>query len=170
MPKPKVATTGGQKADTDYAAYGTEQRREYIIQLIRAYGIWNLNKSALAERFQVKRDTIYNDIERILPHISVIDADETTFEMNRALQLSTKHHFQVMNDPKASRADKAKSSEILLKCMDQADRFMQNHDLIQQPKPISTDVTFSDFVKAFKIQKQEASHEQAKDEIPNKSA
>lgn len=158
MPRP-IKNKIKQEPDNNinYKNMNVDERRAYIAQVIQRYGIWGVNKSELSRLFGIRRDSIYNDFAIILPQINVIDGNEFTFEMARAFRNVEREHMNVLQDAKATKADKARSSQILLQCMEQSDKFLMNHNLLDVPKQESTkDVTFHDFVQAFKIAKEES--------------
>lgn len=141
----------------------TGVRREYIKRYMEEYGSWNINAISLAEKFNVARSTIYNDLEWLQGQkIQVVDAHEVMFESARVLKKIYREGMTELNkapyknddgktivpDPHMKRA----WADTLLKAVDSHSKFLQSYGIMpteggEKPK----DYTFRDFLAAKRI-------------------
>lgn len=64
----------------------TEKRREIIKKRIEQNGLWNVNKTRLAEELKVNRDTIKEDFKVLIANIDEIDLKEAEVHIGKKYQ------------------------------------------------------------------------------------
>lgn len=65
-----------------------QERREEIKRIIETLGIWNINKTQLANRYSVSRQTIIKDFKQLLKGVPKEDLEEIKFNLKIAHQKS----------------------------------------------------------------------------------
>ena len=74
-----------------------KERRDIIADIVKSHGVWNVNKSLLAERFGVSRQTIYKDLSKILDEFDAVDVNAVSFQLSRYFQVAIDKSLRLMD-------------------------------------------------------------------------
>lgn len=88
------------------------ERRKEIKNLIENIGLWNISKTELAKKYEVSRQTIYTDIERIIENMPNEEINEVMLELSSAYKKGIKEARKILltsNKPK----EKLKAIEVI---------------------------------------------------------
>lgn len=108
-----------------------QERRKEIKHLIEEIGIWNINKTDLAKRFNVSRDTIYKDFHKVIDDMETEDLKEIKVNFSAIFKKITKeaHKLVVTGTPK----QKLNASKILIEAIEKYTKFLEAYGI----KPVT---------------------------------
>lgn len=111
-------------------------RREYLKKLAVDMGLYNVNKTELAQKMGISRKQLYNDIKAIVK--GGLDRDElqhSTLKLRNAMEKVLKEMHQILITGKAR--EKTRAAEVMLKASEAYTDFLEKFGIKEIQTPIT---------------------------------
>lgn len=108
-----------------------KERRERILEiksLIENHGVYNFNRTELANKMKVSRMTVNRDTQYVLDHIKIIDSEEIMFEGNRAFKKIIQKSWEKMEKSKQER-NQQEWAKVLIKAIAAQTKFLEAYGI-----------------------------------------